>query len=116
MPHTSVDSVSHPSDFDNGAQTLLIATGLVEAGEDDIVISTYPSRGYTPDSQHSHDFEPCLGGQAHGQGAPVYSCGCYQHTKVEHTNTPEQYQGLGLKQVQWLLCPLHSVPMLFLGG
>ncbi|KAG1893609.1 uncharacterized protein F5891DRAFT_1196137 [Suillus fuscotomentosus] len=32
---------------------------------------------------HSHDFEPCLSGQAHGQGAPVYSCGCYRRMKVE---------------------------------
>jgi hypothetical protein len=112
MPRTSVDSVSHPSDFDDGAETLLIAAGLVEAGEHDIVISAYPSRGYTPDSQHSHDFDPCLGGNAHGQGAPVYSCGCYRRTKVEYTDTPELHQELGLKQVQCLPRPLHSVLML----
>ncbi|KAG1788495.1 uncharacterized protein HD556DRAFT_1447887 [Suillus plorans] len=37
----------------------------------------------TPSTPHSHDYEPCLGGQSHGQGAPVYSCGCYRRTKVE---------------------------------
>ncbi|KAG2046718.1 hypothetical protein BDR06DRAFT_1014472 [Suillus hirtellus] len=98
MPRTSVDLVSHPSDFDDGVETLLIAAGLVEAGEHDIVISAYPSRGYTPDSQHSHDFDPCLGGNAHGQGTPVYSCGCYWRTKVEYTDTPELHQELRLKQ------------------
>ncbi|KAG2102543.1 uncharacterized protein F5147DRAFT_655001 [Suillus discolor] len=97
MPHTSVDSVSHPSDIDYRAEVLLLVTKF-EAGEDDIVISAYPSRDSTPDSQHSHDYEPCLGGNSHGQGAPVYSCGCYRRTKVEHTDAPEQHQGLGLKQ------------------
>ncbi|KAG1903870.1 uncharacterized protein F5891DRAFT_977416 [Suillus fuscotomentosus] len=99
MPPTSVDSVSNPYDLDDRAETLLIAAGLVEAGEDDIVISAYPSRGYTPDSQHSHDYYPCLRGNAHGQAAPVYSCGCYRRsTKVEHTDAPEQLQELGPEQ------------------
>ncbi|KAG1902985.1 uncharacterized protein F5891DRAFT_1186131 [Suillus fuscotomentosus] len=82
MPPTSVDSVSNPYDLDDRAETLLIAAGLVEAGEDDIVISAYPSRGYTPDSQHSHDYYPCLGGNAH----------------VEHTDAPKQLQELGPEQ------------------
>ncbi|KAG1876101.1 hypothetical protein C8R48DRAFT_768941 [Suillus tomentosus] len=53
------------------------------ACEIDTITPAYISRSCTPDTPHSHDFEPCLGGQAHGQGAPVYSCGCYRRTKVE---------------------------------
>ncbi|KAG1893116.1 uncharacterized protein F5891DRAFT_1196838 [Suillus fuscotomentosus] len=63
--------------------------------------SMFSSRSSTPHSQHSHDFEPCFGGQAHGQGGPVYSCGCYRRTnrrKVEDTDAPEQHQGLGIRQ------------------
>ncbi|KAG1820133.1 hypothetical protein EV424DRAFT_1539550 [Suillus variegatus] len=61
--------------------------------------STFSSRSSTPHSQHSHDFEPCFGGQAHGQGGPVYSCGCYRRkVQVEATDAPEQHQGLGIQQ------------------
>jgi len=46
-------------------------------------MSAYPSRSCMSDIPHSHDIEPWLGGQAHGQGTPVYSCGCYLCMKVE---------------------------------
>jgi hypothetical protein len=74
----------HPSasDFHDRDKALLTTAGPVEASESDTTTSAFPSRCYTPDIPHSHDFEPCLGGQAHGQGAPVYSCGCYCRTKV----------------------------------
>ncbi|KAG0708110.1 hypothetical protein DFH29DRAFT_994364 [Suillus ampliporus] len=36
-----------------------------------------------PDTPHSHDFDPCHGGNAHGQGAAMHSCRCYRRTKVE---------------------------------
>ncbi|KAG1722862.1 hypothetical protein EDB19DRAFT_1834831 [Suillus lakei] len=86
MPYTSVDSDMHPSDLSDWAEAIIKA---VKVGS------------YTPDSAHSHNFEPCLGGNAHGQGTPVYSCGCYQCTKVEPAHVSEQHQGLGLEQ--WLL-------------
>lgn len=60
--HDSVDSNSHPS----GAEVLLTACA---------------SESHTPDTEYSHDFEACAGGQAYGQGAPVYPCGCYQYSK-----------------------------------
>ncbi|KAG2365278.1 hypothetical protein BDR07DRAFT_1481539 [Suillus spraguei] len=93
----------HPSDFNDEAEALINAEPM-EACEDDTAISICLSRlgSYTPDTPHSHDFEPCLGGQAHGQGAPVYSCGCYIHTKVNpglaladalaDSDVSEQYQ------------------------
>lgn len=82
----TIDSNLHPSGFDNGAEAPLKAAGPAMAyyeHSDDTPASPCPSYPDTPDTPHSHDFEPCLGGQAHGQGAPVYSCGCYRRTKVE---------------------------------
>ncbi|KAG1832486.1 hypothetical protein EV424DRAFT_1533658 [Suillus variegatus] len=73
MSYTSTDSDSHPSGLAD-AEALLIIARFEELCEGDTTTSSTP---------HSHDFEPCLGGQAHGQGAPVYSCGCYRRTKVE---------------------------------
>jgi hypothetical protein len=61
--YDSIDSNSHPS----GAEDLLTAC---------------VSESHTPDTEHSHDFEACAGGQAHGQGAPVYPCGCYRRTAL----------------------------------
>ncbi|KAG0693936.1 hypothetical protein DFH29DRAFT_881078 [Suillus ampliporus] len=98
MLYPSVDSDLHPSGLNDWAEALIIAAGPVKGCEGDTVTSGCPSRSYTPDSVHSHDFEPCLGGQAHGQGAPVYSCGCYWRTKVEPADASEQHQRLGLEQ------------------
>jgi hypothetical protein len=99
MSTTGTDSDLHPSCVNDGAEAaLLIVAEPVGTYEDDTVTtpsSYYLSGSYpdgTPDSQHSHDYYPCFGGQAHGQGAPMYSCGCYRRTKVEPApaDVPEQ--------------------------
>ncbi|KAG1869313.1 hypothetical protein C8R48DRAFT_771462 [Suillus tomentosus] len=77
MSDTSTDTNSRSSSFNDGAEAILIAAGLA--------ISTFSSAPgsctpETPHSQHSHDYYPCHGGQAHGQGLPSYSCGCYRRT------------------------------------
>lgn len=73
MPYTSTDSDSHLPGLSK-AEALLIVARIEELCE---------GGSSTPSTPHSHDYEPCLGGQSHGQGAPVYSCGCYRRTKVE---------------------------------
>jgi hypothetical protein len=88
-------------------------------------MSPYPSLCFTPDtpeSPHSHDFDPCLGGQAHGQGAPTYSCGCYRRTaKPAPALAPELAEALAdvfedseqdqrFERVQWpLQDPLYLI-------
>jgi hypothetical protein len=99
-------------------------------------MSPYPSLCFTPDtpeSPHSHDFDPCLGGQAHGQGAPAYSCGCYRRTaKPAPELAPELAEALAealadvsedseqdqrFERVQWpLQDPLYLIlTVIFLG-
>jgi hypothetical protein len=111
MSDTSTDTDSRSSSFNNGAEAILIAAGLAT--------SPYPSaRGSctpeTPHSQHSHDYYPCLGGQAHGQGLPSYSCGCYRRTEVEPAFAlanalADVSERQGLQRVQWPPQIMHSI-------
>jgi hypothetical protein len=99
-----IDLNLHPSGFINGAEAPLEAAGPVAYHEhsDDTAMSPWPSYPDTPDTPHSHDYEPCLGGQSHGQAAPTYSCGCYRRTKVESAPADvlvSEEQKLGLEWV-----------------
>lgn len=75
---TSIDSRS--SDFNDGAEAILKNTTSETrtAGK-----GVHCSRSATPQSHK----DSCPGpGQSHGQGGPVYSCGCYaysEHSKFE---------------------------------
>ncbi|KAG1792274.1 uncharacterized protein HD556DRAFT_1309351 [Suillus plorans] len=74
----------NPSDFDDSDEALLIiAAEPVEAREDNTSICLSRPGSHTPNTPHSHDYEPCNGGGVYGQGAPVYSCRCYIRTKVD---------------------------------
>jgi hypothetical protein len=82
MSTTGTDSDLHPSCVNDGAEAaLLIVAEPVGTYEDDTATtpsSYYLSGSYpdgTPDSQQSHDYYPCFGGQAHGQGAPCILAG-----------------------------------------
>jgi hypothetical protein len=87
---------SRPSDFNDGAEDILMnADFKIEAprrGEED-----NRSRCSTPESHRNS----CLGGQGHGQGAPVYSCGCYKHRVMARYKYPEpQPEPSDLEQVR----------------
>ncbi|KAG1904884.1 uncharacterized protein F5891DRAFT_1184306 [Suillus fuscotomentosus] len=58
---------SHPSDFNDGADAILAYANFKFEG----------SRRSTPESHFG------CPGSAHGQGAPVYSCGCYKYNILE---------------------------------
>lgn len=67
---------SRPSDFNDGAEVILINTtfGAHRAGK-----GVHRSRSSTPQSHK----DSCPGpGQSHGQGGPVYSCGCYAYGEI----------------------------------
>ncbi|KAG1759762.1 hypothetical protein EDD22DRAFT_955598 [Suillus occidentalis] len=69
--NSSIDS--RPSGFNDGAEAILKNTTSKtrKAGKDD-----HRSRSPTPQCHK----DVCPGpGQAHGQQAPVYSCGCYRY-------------------------------------
>jgi hypothetical protein len=68
---------TRPSDFKDGAEIILMNTSSkIEAqGGDD---GDSQSRSSTPESHK----EFCLGSGAYGQGAPVYSCGCYRYSEM----------------------------------
>ncbi|KAG1780095.1 hypothetical protein EV702DRAFT_1043443 [Suillus placidus] len=53
----------------------------LRASISEVLLTACPSESHTPDTEHSHDFEACSG-QAYGQGAPVYPCGCYRRTAL----------------------------------
>ncbi|KAG1855141.1 hypothetical protein C8R48DRAFT_675440 [Suillus tomentosus] len=68
----SVDS--RPSDFNDGAEAILMNTSFkmeTPNGDDQ-------SRGSTPESH-----KDCHEYPGHGQGAPVYSCSCYKYREME---------------------------------
>jgi hypothetical protein len=103
-----IDSALHPSACESNTTTF-----------------EYLSGSYTPDTPHSHDFEPCLGGrQAHGQGGPVDSCRCYRCTnlKVDPVALAEALadvseQDQGLERVQWPpQYPLHFILIVIFSG
>ncbi|KAG1736180.1 hypothetical protein EDD22DRAFT_852292 [Suillus occidentalis] len=77
---------SHPSDFNDGAEAILVDTIFkVEApsGRE----GDNQSRSSTPESH-----KDCKYYNAHGQAAPVYSCGCYKYKKMdrfEYFNQPQ---------------------------
>lgn len=94
MSYTNIESDSHLSDFNDGAETLLTTIGPVKACE-----------GTIASPSESHDFEACAGGQAHGQGAPVHPCGCYRRTALTSIEIAEAIADASaecqrLKQVQ----------------
>jgi hypothetical protein len=72
--NSSIDS--RPSGFNDGAEAILKNTTskTQKAGKDD-----HRSRSPTPQCHK----DVCPGpGQAHGQQAPVYSCGCYRYSEL----------------------------------
>jgi hypothetical protein len=85
----SVDS--RPSDFNDGAEAILMNTDLmIEAhrgreGDD---------RCTTPEGHIDYDYQYA----AHGQGAPAYSCGCYNYSMMERYKSPKTSPP-GLEQV-----------------
>jgi hypothetical protein len=73
---------SRPSDFTNGAEAILVngvGNGL--------------SRCSTPESHRD-----CHEHGAYGQGAPIYSCGCYNYSELERYKDPKP-SPLDLEQV-----------------
>jgi hypothetical protein len=75
---------SRPSDFNDGAEVILTnADFKIEAprtGEE-----ANQSRSSTPESHKNF----CDNYQGHGQGAPVYSCGCYRYKDMARYKCPE---------------------------
>ncbi|KAG1896063.1 uncharacterized protein F5891DRAFT_983766 [Suillus fuscotomentosus] len=65
---------SHPSDFNDGAEAILMNTSI----EIEIPTGDDQSRGSTPESH-----KDCHEYYVYGQGAPVYSCGCYRYREME---------------------------------
>lgn len=75
---SSIDS--RPSDFNDGAETILknAASETQKAGK-----GVHCSRSATPQSHK----DMCPGpGQSHGQGGPVYSCRCYAYSELSNLN------------------------------
>jgi hypothetical protein len=69
---TSIDSRS--SGFNDGADTTI----LMNAGSAGKDVHHSTPRSSTPQSHK----DSCPGpGQSHGQGGPVYSCGCYMYSE-----------------------------------
>ncbi|KAG1754683.1 hypothetical protein EDD22DRAFT_844773 [Suillus occidentalis] len=75
---------SRPSDFNDGAEVLLTNADFeIEAprtGEE-----ANQSRSSTPESHKNF----CNNYQGHGQGATVYSCGCYRYKDMARYKCPE---------------------------
>ncbi|KAG1863505.1 hypothetical protein C8R48DRAFT_773560 [Suillus tomentosus] len=65
---------SRPSDFNDGAEAILMNASI----EIEIPTGDDQSRGSTPESH-----KDCHEYRAYGQGAPVYSCGCYRYREME---------------------------------
>jgi hypothetical protein len=75
----SVDSC--PSDFNDGAEDILLDANfkVPSRGEED-----NQSLCSTPEShKNCHEYN------AHGQGASVYSCGCYKYREMTRYKYPE---------------------------
>jgi hypothetical protein len=115
MSDTSTDANSRSSSFNDGAEAFLIAAGLATSTFSSAPGSCTPE---TPHSQHSHDYYPCHGGQAHGQGLPSYSCGCYRRTYRRTEVVPafalanalaDVSEHQGLQRVQWPPQIMHSI-------
>ncbi|KIK37847.1 hypothetical protein CY34DRAFT_108927 [Suillus luteus UH-Slu-Lm8-n1] len=82
---TSIDSRS--SDFNDGAEAILKNTTSETrtAGK-----GVHCSRSATPQSHK----DSCPGpGQSHGQGGPVYSCGCYAYNLEHFTDRYQMGRG-----------------------
>ncbi|KAG2135841.1 hypothetical protein DEU56DRAFT_913226 [Suillus clintonianus] len=79
---------SRPSDFNDGAEAILMNTSFkieaLEGGEGDNL-----SRCSTPESH-----KDCHGYNSNGQGAPVYSCGCYKYSEMERYKNPPSHPDL----------------------
>jgi len=81
MFDTNFNSIdSRHSDLDDGTEaTLIDATSEADQASKGV----HHSRSSTPQSHK----DSCPGpGQSHGQGCPVYSCGCYNYGKIFNLN------------------------------